>query len=147
MYIRVGKYKLIDSSKFLKLIGLGLVKVARDDSYLDLGDPKIEEIGSDHYHSFKTAGVSILFRNRKLVHAQFYNGNKPGFNPFVGTLPLKIEFSYSKAEVREKVGEPSKTTGSPKSNWDIYDSEGKSIHVQYDLDGNVIEMITLQEQF
>ncbi len=138
---------MVDSSIFIKLIGLSFVEVARNDSYLDLGEPKIEEIGSDHYHNFKTVGVRILFRNRKLAHAQFYNGTISDFNPFVGMLPFELEFSYSKADVRKEIGEPNKTTGSTKSNWDIYHREGKSIHIQYDLDGNVIEMVTIQEQF
>ena len=121
---------MVNSSKFIKLIGLSLVEVVGNDSYLDLGESEIEEMGSDHYHNFKSAGVRILFRNRKLVHAQFYNENMSNYDPFVGTLPFELEFSCSKTEVRKRMGEPDKTTGSAMSNWDIYHRERKSIHIQ-----------------
>lgn len=81
---------------------------------------------------------------------QFYSEGKDGCSMFKGELPFNLQFSYSRDEVRSRLGMPKKSGGGKTvlyigytPYWDKYFLDGCTLHFQYSNDDNSIQLITI----
>lgn len=81
---------------------------------------------------------------------QLYSEGKDGCRMFKGELPFNLQFSYSRDEVRSRLGMPKKSGGGKTvlyigytPYWDKYFLDGCTLHFQYSNDDNSIQLITI----
>ncbi len=142
---------LYNFEKIFSLVGQSLEEVQASEFYCSLGDPRIEESAGDKYHSFIDKGISFLFRDDRAQHIQFFSAAhdaREHYGKYDGPLPAGIQFDMTKVLVRDLLGNPDRLSrDSLRSNWDIYNQKENALHIDYDLDGKAISIVTIQPQF
>lgn len=114
-------------------------------------DGEVSDDEGETYYEFHQRGVSLLFGTDGTLSAIFlYGRNNEGFEAYEGLLPLGLTFSLSRDEVRQVLGEPSKT-GEGRSilnageihPWERYDLPEAIVHARYTENENEITLVTL----
>lgn len=102
------------------------------------------------YALANTDGVSLLLIEEIVQSVQLYGPNRDElFDPFSGYLPLSLEFSMGRGQVRSLLGEPEER-GERRSGtllgempaWDRYACD-VNLHIEYELSELSIGLITL----
>lgn len=112
---------------------------------------ELEKIEETFYLTSKQNGIGIIINNELSVTSiRFYSENYEGCHAFKENLLYGIEFSLSKNNIREMFGIPNRSGGGHRNlylgqmpSWDRYLFDFFSLHIQYSIGYNSIDMITL----
>jgi hypothetical protein len=139
-----------DSSIFL--LGMELRNVGQTSFVTSLGEQPVSElIGDRFYMRFSESGVLLDAELDGRVASIFFHGtNSDEYRKYSGSLPDDLSFSDSRSEVRKKLGVPSASGGGidvpmfgKAPNWDRYDRDSYSLHLQYSPGEDAIAVVTL----
>jgi hypothetical protein len=111
------------------------------------------EKGIDVYYLFNHhKGIDIIFDlDSKVKAIHFYSGKQDISNKFTDRLPLDVDFSCARNDVRQLLGTPNLTGGGNFSflygttpPWDKYFFDDFKLHLQYSPDETNIELVTIE---
>ncbi len=113
--------------------------------------PEAEPIGDQSYVSLPDKGVSLLLPDNERVGViQLYGAGHEGFSSFEGAVPRGVAFAMPRTAVRKQLGEP-KNSGERQSipvlgekpAWDAYLLDGVRLHIEYTLQAESVQLISL----
>ena len=133
--------KLLDEVKITSVVERCIQLIGENYEY--------DEVDEDSFYEFKRSGLGLKFRENKLVAIFLYGNNEEGFENYQGETPLGIKFEWSRAKVRERLGQPTKSGHAKafkvltESIWDRYDFSGFLMNITYSSDCLSIKLIAL----
>jgi hypothetical protein len=113
--------------------------------------PDREKIVDQSYVSFPDLGISLVLPDDEVVSAvHLYSDQHDGFSGYAGELPNGLSFGMTKDEVRATFGDPDQSGPARDIHpfgmspaWDSFVSDGRRIHVEYQLEGSGIRLVTI----
>jgi hypothetical protein len=123
----------------------------RASSILGPDMPEAELIGDQSYVSLPEQGMSLVLPdNERVGTIQLYAAGHEGFSQFDGDVPSGIAFAIPRSEVRKQLGAPvlcgerqSIPVLGEKPAWDSYLLNGIRMHIEYSLQGESVQLISL----
>ena len=111
--------------------------------------PKLKKGDLYDHIKFPKDGFVLVFRESddpktsqlSLADVQIFSDAEQGFKTFRGKLPDGLEFADTRAEVRKKLGKPSRSKDMFRK--DFWDRKGYVQTVQYAKDTGQIQMVSL----
>ena len=133
------------------LLGMSLVAAAQMPEFRQTDLSQVERIEDQSILEAPALGFSLILPDHKHIGAvHLYSQGHEGYSKFVGELPGGIQFSDTRAVVRQRLGSPARS-GETKSvpllgkipPYDIYPLGDVTMRVQYDFGGERVLLVTL----
>lgn len=104
-----------------------------------------------YYLSNKQEGIDVRLSNAlKITSINLFSGKYTDSEMFRNALPHGVDFSFSRSDVQNSFGMPTKSGGGNRNLlfgnipvWDKYYLDNYSIHFQYSADERSIDLVTL----
>ena len=133
------------------LLGMTLVAVAQIPEFSQADFSQIERIGDQSVVEFPSRGFSLILPDHEHIGAvHLHAQGHEDYTRFAGEMPGGIQFSDTRAIVRQRMGTPARS-GEAKTvpvlgkvpPYDIYIVGKTTVRVQYDFDEARVLLITL----
>lgn len=104
-------WKEFSGHQMLKFLGKNrsfFLKLVKRNRFLRNKTPDIIKTKNNIFYSFKNDGIMFVADKNKITAVEFYGPGSKGFKRYYGRLPLELNFSNHREDVRSTFGKPKK---------------------------------------
>ncbi len=143
---------LIMNRSMIKMLGKEIISQAVQEFIsASKPDPAIETIEGRTYYEFFENGLGLQFDDgNRLISIQLFSEGLDSYREYSEPFENGMSFEMSKGDIKKLLGRPTNTGGGenipvlgPRLPWVLFVYEDHALHIQFSIERDSIQLITL----